>query len=237
MIERCFLALHLLTQRVSFRGGPGRLNSSLSGLATIIVRTVYIHGTMAVLLKRDSQQRLLTSPAELTGGHRDPNYECRPDRIYVSDVPDDFKYNKTAMCGLSFPSETPWTNMSSCCTGPVQVYHECFQYCTTDEQYNLFGHCIMRDTDLEPPLLTTCNNAALPKARQAPSGLDWILALFWPAVSTWSIYLFTATFCLLVACLVAYQVTASTAVRRRLWTCFGLLFTLSVVMAVFEGTN
>lgn len=190
----------------------------------------------AVLLNRNSQQRLLTPTAGSTGGHYSADYECRSDRVYEIDIPDDFKHNETAMCGLSFPSDTPWTNLSACCTGPVRVYNECFQYCASDKALHLFGDCVLVNTELETPILTTCNMAARPEDGPVLlPGLRWMAALMWLAdLAESSTYLLVASFGLLVASLAACRGTAPVAARRKLWAGFGVLLTMSLVMALYE---
>lgn len=45
------------------------------------------------------------------------------------DFPPEWEEVDHELCGLSWPSDQPWTNMSSCCAGEVKVSNGCWQYC------------------------------------------------------------------------------------------------------------
>ncbi|GAB1730755.1 hypothetical protein NU195Hw_g52t1 [Hortaea werneckii] len=57
---------------------------------------------------------------------------CHPDSLRLQDLPNGWRDNETRLCGISWPSATPFTNLSACCVGPVQVSNGCWQYCATN---------------------------------------------------------------------------------------------------------
>lgn len=47
------------------------------------------------------------------------------------DLPPESEWDdaSTELCGISWPSQQPWTNMSNCCASEVRVSNGCWQYC------------------------------------------------------------------------------------------------------------
>lgn len=58
-----------------------------------------------------------------------------------TDLPPDWNSADTFRCGISWPSDDPWTNMSSCCAGPVHVSNGCLQWCETELAAGSFIDC------------------------------------------------------------------------------------------------
>lgn len=80
---------------------------------------------------------------------------CPPTQVDPSDFPPNFRSNNPWLCGTPIPQDTRLTNLSSCCTGPVQVSNSCFQYCPVQSQI-VFRGCY---STLFPSNLTDRNGA------------------------------------------------------------------------------
>lgn len=81
---------------------------------------------------------------------------CPANTVAESDRPANFKKNSTLLCGMSWPQDTPFTNFSSCCAGPVQVNNGCFQYCTPSNG-STFSSCLVRHVNYSGALDIVCN--------------------------------------------------------------------------------
>ncbi|RMY69099.1 hypothetical protein D0863_06678 [Hortaea werneckii] len=66
---------------------------------------------------------------------------CDPNSVQTIDLPSGWDNNNTRLCGISWPSETPYSNLSACCSGPLEVSNGCFQYCPTDDPSSAFLRC------------------------------------------------------------------------------------------------
>lgn len=184
---------------------------------------------MAVSSRRYNAQKPLKSNAEAT---EDPDYQCRPDRSYNDDVPTGWEANKTAMCGVSWPSETPFTQIYECCSGPVEAYNACFQYCATDLTNTLFSYCAKKQMNIKQ-LGVRCNGAIASGYGQTTFGPAWMAGLL-TLMNGYAAFLIGATFGVFLACLVAQCVSTSATIPKRLWSCFGMFFGVSVFVVLCE---
>lgn len=169
------------------------------------------------------------SSAELTEGRK---YECKPDHSYGFDIPTGWKENSTAMCGVTWPSETPFTEISECCTGPVQVSNACFHYCQTDLPDHVFLKCAHKHMDVRY-IGVRCNSAASPNHGHTILGLgnDKTAGLL-SSMKGYSGYIIAATFGMLIACFATQFISTSASVRRRIWSCLGMFLGVLVLMAL-----
>ena len=68
---------------------------------------------------------------------------CSSNAVAINDVPAAFTASKIPLCGFSYAQQTPFTNVSTCCTDLVKVSHGCFQYCRPEgDDQDLFSQCI-----------------------------------------------------------------------------------------------
>ncbi|OQO06781.1 hypothetical protein B0A48_08569 [Cryoendolithus antarcticus] len=85
---------------------------------------------------------------------------CPASALAESDIPGLFYDSSTALCGVPFPSESPWQTLSQCCSGPVMAYNSCLQYCQPISS-STFGSCaMMAANSTSRPSIATCNKAA-----------------------------------------------------------------------------
>ena len=160
--------------------------------------------------------------------------ECVPWAVWEDDIPDSFRHNKTAMCGVCWNQTAPYTPISPCCSGPVQAHHSCFQYCPTNLTTMTFGSCAFAYVPHgDMPMMSTCNAAAsLPDVPPLGREPSWRAVLgFGHGVGA---SLVCATLGLFLACLATYFASKSDVVRMRMWACFGVLLCASTVMILYE---
>lgn len=157
-------------------------------------------------------------------------YECRPDHLYEFDIPPGWKENKTATCAVTWPSETPFTEISECCTGPVHVFHACFHYCATDLPSHSFLRCALKHMDAKH-IGVRCNAAVWPNRGETtlgPAKTAGSLA----SMNRYSLYLISAALIILLACAVTQSTSMSGRISRRIWTCFAIFLGVLVLLAL-----
>ncbi|GAB1733535.1 hypothetical protein NU195Hw_g2190t1 [Hortaea werneckii] len=113
---------------------------------------------------------------------------CDPNSVQTIDLPSGWDNNDTRLCGISWPSETPYTNLSACCSGPLEVSNGCFQYCPTDDPGYAFLRCAVDHIANVSNGGSLCNrrlNAAAPGMGTAVPGLGhWVgIVALWVVVA------------------------------------------------------
>lgn len=82
---------------------------------------------------------------------------CSPSLVLNSDTPSSFGNGKTPLCGISYPSSSPLSDIETCCDGPVQVYNGCLQYCFVQGDPLDFHACAEEQVAHDGPLASKCN--------------------------------------------------------------------------------
>lgn len=74
------------------------------------------------------------------------------------------------LCGISYPQSAPFSNLTGCCTGAVETYNGCFQYCPVIDR-DSFGECLRTDVEVKGDgFAYTCNRAEEGVQTSAGSG-------------------------------------------------------------------
>lgn len=184
---------------------------------------------MGVLNAREHDQNSPQPPAEFKQASR---YECRPDYLYESDVPPGWKDDKTPMCAVTWPSQTPFTEISECCTGPVQVFHACFHYCATDLRSHSFLECARKHMDAKH-IGVPCNAAVWPNREETTGPAKTTGLMNGP-----SVFLLSAVIVILMACAGTQYISTSASARRQIQSCLGMflcfLFVMALIARVFS---
>lgn len=171
----------------------------------------------------------LQSPTEPRKGSL---YECRPDHLYESDIPPGWKEDKTPMCAVTWPSQITFAEISECCTGPVHVFHSCFQYCETDLQSHEFLRCARSHMDAKH-IGVKCNAAVFPNHTETTGPAETTTGL----MSGPGVFLLSAVIVILMACVGTQYISASTGMRKRIQSLLGVflcfLFLMALIVRVF----
>ncbi|KAI7509912.1 hypothetical protein D0861_03377 [Hortaea werneckii] len=113
---------------------------------------------------------------------------CDPNSLQPIDLPSGWNDNSTRLCGISWPSETPYTNLSACCSGgPLEVSSGCWQYCPTDLSNSAFLRCAVEHIGNVTNGGSSCNrrlNAAAGMGTAVPELGQWVgLVMLWVVVA------------------------------------------------------
>ncbi|RMY06069.1 hypothetical protein D0868_06062 [Hortaea werneckii] len=111
---------------------------------------------------------------------------CNPNSMQPIDLPSGWNNNDTRLCGISWPSETPYSNLSACCSGALEVSNGCWQYCPTDQPNFVFLSCAVDHIANISVGGGTCNrhlNAAVGAGTAVPGLGQWVgLMALWMVV-------------------------------------------------------
>lgn len=149
-------------------------------------------------------------------------YECRPDHLFESDIPPGWEEDKTTMCAVSWLSQTPFTEISQCCTGPVHVFHSCFQYCATDLKSHEFLRCARGHMDAKH-IGVKCNAAVWPSHRETETT---------HLMSGPSVFFLSAVIIILMACVGTQYISASSGMQKRIQSLLGVFLCFLFLMAL-----
>ncbi|RMZ10363.1 hypothetical protein D0860_03859 [Hortaea werneckii] len=112
---------------------------------------------------------------------------CDPNSLQTIDLPPGWNNNNTRLCGISWPSETLYSNLSACCTGPLQVSNGCWQYCPTNQTNFEFLSCAVDHIANVSNAGSSCNrerNAAAGGGMVMPGLGHWVgLVALWVVVA------------------------------------------------------
>lgn len=66
-----------------------------------------------------------------------------PHNTSPSNLPPNYNTNDTFLCGVSYPSSEPLEHLLICCTEPIEISNDCFQYCPpSGRESTIFSNCL-----------------------------------------------------------------------------------------------
>lgn len=83
-----------------------------------------------------------TATATATSDRKRHDSACPTEALQPSALPSDYIKGDKKYCGVIHSTHEPQQHLALCCTGPLQVYGDCFQYCETNTRLHAaFAGC------------------------------------------------------------------------------------------------